>query len=72
MAQLDRRLVEQLKRQVQAELAKKEAECVEYWLQELQKVYARKHQTLSELKAELKQLMEKMKNRIQVVKTRGF
>ncbi len=72
MTQLDRRLMEQLKRQVQAELAKKEAECVEYWLQELQKVYARKHQTLSELKAELKQLMEKMKNRIQVVKTRGF
>ncbi len=71
MTQLDRRLVEQLKRQVQAELAKKEIECLEYWLQEIQKVYARKHQTLPEFKAELRQLMERMKNRLQVVRTRG-
>ncbi len=72
MSQLDRRLIEQLKKQVQLELAKKEAECVEYWLVELQKIYNRRHQTLSELKSELRQFMERMKNRIQVIRTRGF
>ncbi len=72
MSQLDRRLIEQLKKQVQEELAKKEAECVEYWLAELQKIYNRRHQTLSELKSELRHFMERMKNRIQVIRTRGF
>ncbi len=72
MTQLDRRLLEQLKKQVQAELAKKEIECVEYWLQEVHKIYVRKHQTLPEIKAELQQLIERMKNRLQVLRTRGL
>ncbi len=69
---IDRKLLEQIKKKVQEELVKKEIESLEYWLGELQKVYARGHQTLPELKSDLRQFMDRMKNRIQTLKTKGL
>ncbi|WP_022853850.1 hypothetical protein [Thermodesulfatator atlanticus] len=69
---MDRKLLEQLKKKVQEELVKKEIESLEYWLLELQKVYAKKHQSLPEFKADIKNFMERMKNRIQTLKTKGI
>ncbi|OAG27309.1 hypothetical protein [Thermodesulfatator autotrophicus] len=69
---MDRKLLEQIKKKVQEELVKKEAETIEYWLKELQKIYAKKHQTLPEFKAEVRQFMERMKNRVEVLKTKGL
>ncbi|AEH44667.1 hypothetical protein Thein_0789 [Thermodesulfatator indicus DSM 15286] len=69
---MDRKLLDQLKKKVQAELVKKERETLEYWLQELQKIYAKKHQTLPEFKADVRQFMERMKNRLEVLKTKGL
>ncbi len=69
---LDRKLLEQIKKKVQEELVKKEMESLEYWLGELQKVYSRGHQSLPELKSDLRQFMDRMKNRIQTLKTKGL
>ncbi len=69
---LDRKLLEQLKKKVQAELVKKEIESLEYWLAELQKVYHKGHQTLPELKSDLRQFMDRMKNRLETLKTKGI
>lgn len=69
---LDRKLLEQLKKKVQAELVKKEIESLEYWLTELQKVYHKGHQTLPELKSDLRQFMDRMKNRLETLKTKGI
>ncbi len=72
MTQLDRKLLEQLKHKVQQELVKKEIESLEYWLAELEKVYHRGHQTLPELKSDLRQFMDRLKNRINTLRTRGL
>ncbi len=69
---IDRKLLEQIKKKVQEELVKKEIESLEYWLGELQKVYNRGHQTLPELKSDLRQFIDRMKNRIQTLKTKGL
>lgn len=69
---MDPRLVETLKRKVQKELVNREREVLEYWLLELEKVYARKHQSLAELKSELRLLMDRMKRRLEVIQTKGI
>ena len=53
------------------ELVQKEKETIEYWLEELQKVYQKNHQSLAELKAELRRFMDRMRNRLEVIKTKG-
>ncbi len=68
---MDARLLESLKKKVQRELANREAETLEYWIAELEKVYNRKHQSLAELKSELRLLLDRMKRRLEVIRTRG-
>ncbi len=68
---MDPKLLESLKRKVQQELVQREREVLEYWLAELEKVYHRKHQTLAELKSELRLLMDRMKKRLSVIQTKG-
>ena len=72
MSQLDRKTLEQLKHKVQQELVKREIESLEYWLNELSKIYQRGHQTLTELKSDLRHFLDRMKNRINTLKTRGL
>jgi len=69
---MDPGLIENLKRRVQQELRTREREVLEYWLGELEKIYRKKHQTLPELKSELHLLMEKMRNRLSVIQTKGI
>ncbi len=71
MSQIDRKLLEQLKHKVQQELVKREIESLEYWLAELEKVYQRGHQSLPELKSDLRRFMDRLKNRINTLRTRG-
>jgi len=69
---MDPRLVETLKKKVQKELVNREREVLEYWLLELEKIYARKHQSLAELKSGLRLLMDRMKRRLEVIQTKGI
>jgi uncharacterized coiled-coil protein SlyX len=50
----------------------RERECVEFWLSELQKIYQKQHRTLEDLRADLRILLDKMKNRLEVIKTKGY
>ncbi len=72
MEGLDPKLLARLKERVQKELVQKEKETIEYWMNELLKVYQRNHQTLAEFKAEIRTFIDKMKNRLEVLKTRGY
>ena len=69
---MDPKLIENLKRKVQKELVNREREVLEYWFSELEKVYFRKHQSLAELKSELRLLLDRMKRRLEVIQTKGI
>ncbi len=60
--------MEQLKKKVQEELASREIQVTEFWLEELNRIYAKRNLTLEALREEIRLLIEKMKNRLRVVK----
>jgi len=72
MEGIDPKLLAKLKEEVQKKLAQRERECVEFWLAELQRVYQKQHRTLEDLKAELRLLIDKMRKRLDVIKTKGY
>jgi hypothetical protein len=72
MEGIDSKLLAKLKEEVQKKLVQRERECVEFWLYELQKIYQKQHRTLEDLRADLRILLDKMKNRLEVIKTKGY
>lgn len=72
MEGLDPKVLNKIKQKVQEEIAKREKEAVEYWLTELIKVYQKNHQTLAEFKADIRQFIDRMKNRLEVLKTKKY
>ncbi|MCS7278452.1 MAG: hypothetical protein NZ530_00135 [Thermodesulfobacteriaceae bacterium] len=72
MEKLDPKLLAKLKEKFQKELIQKERETLEYWLEELIKIYQKNHPTLAEFKAEIRQFIDRMKNRLEIIKTRGI
>ncbi len=60
--------MEQLKKKVQEELAAREIQVTEFWLEELNKIYAKRNLTLDALREEIRRLMEKMKTRVRTIK----
>uniref|UniRef100_A0A832LWG8 Uncharacterized protein n=1 Tax=Caldimicrobium thiodismutans TaxID=1653476 RepID=A0A832LWG8_9BACT len=69
---MDPKLLQKLRERVQKELTNRERECIEFWLAEIQKIYQKRHGSLEELKAELRLYMDKMKNRLEILKTKGY
>lgn len=72
MDRMDPKVLQKLKEKVQRELNQRERECVEFWLEEILKIYQKKHATLEELKSELRLYIDKMKNRLEILKTKGY
>ncbi len=72
MEGIDPKILNKLKERVQKELVLKEKETLEYWLNELMKVYQKNHQTLAEFKTDIRNYIDRMKNRLEVIKTKGF
>lgn len=72
MEGLDPKIINKLKEKIQRELTQREKETLEFWLAEIQKIYQKKHTSLEELKSELRIYIEKMKNRLDIIKTKGY
>ncbi|MGC8871682.1 MAG: hypothetical protein ACP5QC_02220 [Caldimicrobium sp.] len=72
MEGIDPKILQKLKEKVQKELVNKEKECIEFWLSEITKIYQKNHKTLEELKSDLRFFMDKMKNRLEILKTKGY
>ncbi len=72
MEGVDPKVLQRLKERVQKELAQREIESLEFWLQEISKVYQKKHATLEELRSDLRLFIDKMKNRLEILKTKGY
>ncbi|MDL1971631.1 MAG: hypothetical protein LWW78_00065 [Deltaproteobacteria bacterium] len=68
MQQLDPNLLKRLKAKMEEELDKRELESIQYWLEEIEKIYKR-HQDMIGLQNALKELAQRMKNRIKILKS---
>jgi|YNPNPStandDraft_1061719.scaffolds.fasta_scaffold105096_3 hypothetical protein len=66
---MDENLVKQLKQRVEAELRQREMEFVAYYLEELQKIDAKHHKELAALANDLKQLINRLQNRLKTLKS---
>ena len=68
MQQLDSNLLKRLKAKMEEELDKRELESIQYWLEEIEKIYKR-HQDMIGLQNALKELAQRMKNRIKILRS---
>ncbi|AMM42057.1 hypothetical protein HS1_002272 [Candidatus Desulfofervidus auxilii] len=65
--QLDPGLIKKIRAKLEEELSKKEIETIQYWLEELNKVYNR-HREIITLQNAIKELSNRMQNRIRALK----
>ncbi len=60
---MDDALVKQLKQRVEEELRQREVGFLEYWLEELKKIEAKRHKELAALQSDLRGLIGRMETR---------
>ncbi len=60
---MDEALVKQLKQRVEEELRQREMGFLEYWLEELKKIEAKRHKELAALQSDLRGLIGRMETR---------
>ena len=65
---MDEALVKQLKQKVEAELRQRELAFLEFWLQELKKIDAKRHRDLAALQTDFKAMIGRMETRIRSLK----
>jgi chaperonin cofactor prefoldin len=65
---MDDALVKQLKQRVEEELRQRETAFLEFWLQELKNIDARRHKDLASLQSDLKGMIGRMETRIRSLK----
>ena len=61
-------LVNKMKKKVEEEMTKKEIEMISYWKGEIEKILAKKHEGLGTLQLEMQQFLQRMQNRVRVLK----
>jgi hypothetical protein len=57
-----------MKKKVEEEMTKKEIEMISYWKGEIEKTLAKKHEGLGSLQLEMQQFLQRMQNRVRVLK----
>jgi hypothetical protein len=65
---MDEALLKQLKQRVEEELRQREVAFLEFWLQEVKNIHARRHQDLAGLQTDLKGLVARMETRLRTLK----
>jgi hypothetical protein len=60
--------VNKMKKKVEEEMTKKEIEMISYWKGEIEKILAKKHEGLGTLQMEMQQFLQRMQNRVRVLK----
>ena len=66
---MDEALVKQLKQRVETELRQREWNFVEFWLEEVIKIDAKRHKELAALQNDVKNLITRMQNRLKNLKS---
>lgn len=65
--EMNEKLVRELKKKLEVEINKKEIEIVEYWKNELESLYKKKYENLSSVQTDMRNLMDRMKNRAMIL-----
>jgi hypothetical protein len=65
---MDQALIRQLKQKVEDELRKRELDLLEFWLQELKTIDAKRHKELASLQADLKGFIGRVETRLRTLK----
>lgn len=68
---VDRTILAEMQKKLQRELAERERKNLEYWRGELEKIYKRRHENMAALQLELKSLMDRMENRMRILRKEG-
>ncbi|MCX5892156.1 MAG: hypothetical protein NTW80_04140 [Deltaproteobacteria bacterium] len=61
-------LIRQLKLKVEEELRQRELALLEFWLQELKAIDAKRHKELAALQTDLRKFLERMETRLRTLK----
>lgn len=61
--------IRELKRRVDEEINKKEMETILYWKQELEKILAKRHESMGALQVDVQNFLQRMQNRVKVLKS---
>ena len=65
---MDEALIRQLKNRVEEELRQRELALLEFWLQELKNIVAKRHQELAGLQSDVKSFVARMETRLRTLK----
>ncbi|MFH1594872.1 MAG: hypothetical protein ABIG94_00675 [Pseudomonadota bacterium] len=65
---MDEALIKQLKARVEEELRQRELALLEFWLQELKNIDAKRHRELAGLQSDLKTFISRMETRLRALK----
>jgi hypothetical protein len=68
---LDKAVVAEMQRKVQREIIERERRLLEYWRAEVEKIYRKRHEGLAGLQLEIKGLLERMDNRMRMLRKEG-
>jgi hypothetical protein len=60
--------LKKMRRKIEEEMAHKEIEVILYWKREMERILARRHESLGTLQIEAKKFVERMQNRIRILK----
>ncbi len=62
-------LLKGIRKKVEEEIARKEIEALQYWKGEVEKILSKRPESLGTFQMEIKNLIQRMQNRIKVLKT---
>lgn len=65
--EMNEKLLRELKKRFEVEANRKEIEIVEYWKSEMESLYKKKYENLSSVQTDMKNLIERMKNRSMIL-----
>ncbi len=65
---MDEALIRQLKNRVEEELRQRELALLEFWLQELKNIMAKRHKELAGLQSDLKNFITRMETRLRTLR----
>lgn len=65
--EINEKVVRDLRKKFDIEMDKREAEVVEHWKKELELIYKKRYENLSSMQIDIKNLMNRMNNRIAMV-----
>ncbi len=65
---MDEALIRQLKNRVEEELRQREVALLEFWLQEMKNILAKRHRELAGLQSDMKNMVARMETRLRTLK----